>query len=337
MRLLILTQVVDTEDPVLGFFHGWVAALAPRFDSIQVVCLREGSHRLPENVEVHSLGKERGVSRATYIVRFFAYAWRLRREYDAVFVHMNPEYVVLGGVLWRLLGKRVYLWRNHGSGGLLTDIAVLLSHKAFCTSRISYITKYRKNVLMPVGVDTSVFHPTSSPVPRSILSLGRIAPNKRIEVILGALKVLKDRGVAYTADIYGDALPKDESYLREQKQFVETHGLTDRVAFRPGIPNAQTPGIYASHEIFVNASESGMFDKTIFEALACGSAAIASSPDYADFAGRDYTFPPGSAEGLAARIEARLGGGVPKDMQTRLEDAHSLRALTDRLVVEMSV
>src|SRR3989344_3692203 len=57
MRLLICTQAADQDDPVLGFFHEWIAGLAKQFESVEVVCLKEGRHALPANVSVHSLGK----------------------------------------------------------------------------------------------------------------------------------------------------------------------------------------------------------------------------------------------------------------------------------------
>ena len=37
----------------------------------------------------------------------------------------------------------------------------------------------------------------------------------------------------------------------------------------PGIPYAEAPALYRTYDIFVNQSPSGMFDKTIFEAMAC--------------------------------------------------------------------
>ena len=59
MRLLIVTQKVDREDDLLGFFHQWIIEFAKHCESVTVICLEEGSHRLPSNVRVFSLGKER--------------------------------------------------------------------------------------------------------------------------------------------------------------------------------------------------------------------------------------------------------------------------------------
>ena len=101
MKLLFITQVVDKEDAVLGFVHGWLIELACIFDHIHVICLEKGSVELPANITLHSLGKEEGVSRLEYLKRFYSLVFKLRPEYDGVFVHMNSEYVILAGPLWR--------------------------------------------------------------------------------------------------------------------------------------------------------------------------------------------------------------------------------------------
>ena len=57
MRLLILTQKVDINDDILGFFHRWIEEFAKRCEKVIVICLQEGRHDLPSNVKVLSLGK----------------------------------------------------------------------------------------------------------------------------------------------------------------------------------------------------------------------------------------------------------------------------------------
>ena len=69
MRLLIVTQAVASEDSVLGFFVRWIEEFAKHCERIEIICLKEGKHRLPANVCVYSLGKEKGVSRMTYLQR----------------------------------------------------------------------------------------------------------------------------------------------------------------------------------------------------------------------------------------------------------------------------
>ena len=104
MKLLIVTQKVDENDSILGFFHGWIAEFAKHCESVIVICLEKGEHHLPQNVNVLSLGKERFevksqkskvLKKLTYAINFFKYIWQERKNYDVVFVHMNQEYVLL--------------------------------------------------------------------------------------------------------------------------------------------------------------------------------------------------------------------------------------------------
>lgn len=343
MRLLILTQAVDTEDIFLGFFVEWVAALALRFESIEVICLKEGKHSLPENVNVQSLGKEGGRSRIKYILRFWRYAWSLRHEYDAVFVHMNEEYVLLGAPLWQILKKPVYLWRNHHTGSFRTNIAVAWSYKVFCTSAHSYTARFKKTLLMPVGVDTRQFTAESSVerTPHSILFLGRIAASKRPELLIAALGELAREGVEYVATFCGSPLPADVGYYQQLQEQARTLGIADRVTFVPGVPHNEAPRIFQRHEIFVNLSRSGMYDKTIFEAAASGCIVLASSKDFAHDAGVQFSFEEDGSD-LAGRLRSLLSLTDNKRDEgrialTAISAGNSLSALTDQLVEEITI
>jgi len=343
MRLLIVTQTVDATDPVLGFFVGWIEEFSKHVEKVEVICLKEGKYALPENVRVHSLGKPSfakategaGVhflNRIRYTWRFLSLAWRLRRNYDTVFVHMNQEYILIAGWLWRLFGKRIYMWRNHYAGSSLTGLAVVFCTKVFCTSKHSYTARYAKTVLMPVGVDTSRFAPDPhvSRVPHAILFLARIAPAKRPEMLIDALAELARRGTPFTATFVGSPLPRDAAYYASLVERVRREGLADRITFRPGVANSETPDLYRAHEIFVNTSPSGMLDKTIFEAAASGCRVLASSKDFAQMAGEDSFFD--TAEQLAKRILSHHA--VPLES---IVHSQSLEALAKRLSVEWGV
>jgi len=270
VKLLILTQAVDRTNPILGFMHRWIQALAQKCDSVVVVCLKKGTYTLPSNVRVLSLGKEEGVGKFTYVTRFFLYLWSERNNYDAVFVHMNQEYVLIGGLLWRLLGKRIVLWRNHKKGSILTRIAVALSHAVTCTSPDSYTKRFSKTVLMPVGIDTDFFVPGKPPEKNTILFFGRLDPVKRVHIFVEALVRLKARGVMFCATICGDPSIGSESYGEEVRSFGKKLVEDGSLIFRPSIPQAQAPQLFQSHAVYVNLTPSGSFDKTILEAAASG-------------------------------------------------------------------
>ena len=63
MKLLIITQKVDKNDQLLGFFIEWLRRFSGKFEKITVLCLEKGEFELPENVKVISLGKDEGASK----------------------------------------------------------------------------------------------------------------------------------------------------------------------------------------------------------------------------------------------------------------------------------
>ncbi len=277
-KLLICTQAVDQDDPVLGFFHGWILEFAKQYESIEVTCLKEGRHDLPANVHVHSLGKEQGISRVKYIFNFYRYIWKLRHQYDAVFVHMNQEYVLLGGILWRLLQKKIVLWRNHKQGSTYTRLASFIAHWVCYTSPRAYVADYKNAIQMPIGINTNVFQPLEkSPLPHSILFLGRIDEVKKPLLFIEALNELVKRKIEFIADIYGDPTYAHDPFFTRVLTAVQPLIASGHVRLFSSVTNEKTPEIYSSHEIYVNLTPSGSFDKTIGEAMACGCVVVVSN------------------------------------------------------------
>lgn len=320
MKILVITQKVDRDDAVLGFFHRWVAEFAKNFEYVTVVCLQKGQYQLPANVKILSLGKEmigtgERPSRLKYIFNFYKYIWQERKNYDAVFVHMNQEYVILGWKFWKLFGKKIYLWRNHLKGNLLTRFAVLVSNKVFCTSPSSYTAKFKKTIIMPAGIDTDFFKPDPAVVkiPNSYLFLGRIAPVKRVSEFVDWLRKMQLEGKKFSVTIAGDALPKDCSYEKFVRDKITEYGLNDQVRFIGAVTQSEAVKLYQSHEVYVNLTPAGSMDKTILEAAACGLNLIIDNADIKD--------------NLAEKKGAELRDFVVKN--------HSLVALMEKLKTEL--
>lgn len=340
MKLLIIIQKVDINDGVLGFFHGWLEKLAEHCEKITVICLQKGEYDLPENVKVLSLGKENNASRLKYVFNFYKYIWRERKNYDAVFVHMNQEYVILGGLFWKIFGKKITMWRNHYAGSFLTDISVFFCDMIFCTSKHSYTAKYKKTIIMPAGIDTKIFKPELKVKKNnSILSLGRISPVKKIEILIKALDILDKNGLNFVCNIYGSAVGKDKEYyfqLKKQSQEMERRG---KIIFYNGVPNYETPNIFNQNQIFVNATDTGSFDKTIVEAVACGCFPVVCNDSFKDFFRDIFLFKKDNALDLAKKIEMiiNLNNESKEKYQKELRDfsfLHDVHLLVEKIINE---
>ncbi len=347
MRLLILTQIIDKPDSSLGFFHKWVLLLSEKYQETNVICLKSGEYVFPKNVFVHSLGKESATGstffkRFRYISRFYKLIWSLRRQYDTVLVHMNQEYVLLGGLFWMMLGKKIFLWRNHYDGSILTDIAAAFCKTVFCTSRFSYTAKYKKTIIMPVGVDVDsckMDEPIDR-IPRSILFLGRLDESKRPDVLLNALGILAQKNISFTATFVGGPSKSSAEYPEALRTQAEVLHIADRVTFVGAVPNTETYKYYRSHDIFVNCSRSGMLDKTIFKASACGCLVLVTSRDFADFVGQRFIFPENDSTALSEKLAEFLAiSGEERDKLTAqlagFIKSHNLPVLVDRLAEEI--
>ncbi|MEK7463431.1 MAG: glycosyltransferase family 4 protein [Patescibacteria group bacterium] len=349
MKLLIITQSIDMNNPVLGFFCRWVEEFSRRYEKVIVIALGVGEYHLPENVKVLSLGKEEFISSHSYyshvirrlvlIYRFYRYIWSERKNYDAVFVHMNQEYVLLGWKFWWLTGKKIMFWRNHPKGSLLTNLAVLLSNRVFCTSKYSYTAKFKKTEIVPVGIDMDLFKRRSEikKLPNSILFLGRISPVKNTDLLIEALNLLNKENFSFNAAIIGDVADKDRKYCELIKNKIREYGLEKEMDFREAVTPKETPDLYNKYELFVNLTLTGSMDKTIFEAMACETLVLTSNQALKGFIDNVFVINENDVIQLVSRIKEIIS--LPDDKKNKLGrelrsfavEKHSLEKLMEKI------
>jgi glycosyltransferase involved in cell wall biosynthesis len=336
MRLLIVTQSIDLDDPILGFFHRWVEELADRVVSVEVICLKLGRHALPANVRVHSLGKEKGGrSKIACAFSFLWLVWSLRNKYDRVFVHMNPEYVILAGLKWRFLKKKVTFWYNHPAAGRRFSLAAKLAHQILYTSPYAATAKVAGAVQMPVGIDTDLFRPSGDAKMRSAFYMqGRITPSKKVAMALEALQLVRKSATA-NLTLVG---PEDPIYGNElRKKFAELI-KSNIVTFAGEKQNDKTPALYSIHGASINLAAAGHFDKSAFESMACETPVIVSSKAFEGIVPGEWIVPENDPEALADAMQrmVQLGDDEYRTLgaheRAQVVARHSLATLIDRLI-----
>jgi len=270
VKLLIITQVLDTKHPGLGFFHRWVEEFATHVDSVEVIALSVGTYSLPANVRVHSLGKEQGENRFKYLWRFYFLTWQLRREYDTVFVHMNQIYLVLGGLLWRLAGKRMGLWYAHGTVTPTLKVATLLTHRIFSVSVTSFPLISKKLCVTGHGIDIRQFAPAPKEKVIDLITVGRISETKNLHTLIKYFsKVVATQSVTLT--IVGPQLTSADKVCYQQLlTLIKELKLEQRVVFLGPKTSAELPCLLQQSRLFVHTAYNGSIDKAVLEALAVG-------------------------------------------------------------------
>ena len=276
MKLLILTQKVDINDDVLGFMHGWIAEFAKKCEKVTVVCLQKEEYDLPPNVKVLSLGKETGEAKIKYLVNFYKYIWRERKNYDVVLVHMNQIYAILGGLLWRWTGKKIGFWYAHGHVGINLKIAAKMVNYIFTPTFESFRISSKKINVLGHGIDTIKFGIQGQKFKVinnkfKIITIGRISPVKDYETLIKAAKILANEDFKFKVQIIGGpAKKRDDSYLNKLKKLADEKNLSEAIDFAGAIPNKNIVDYLQSADLFVNLSHTGSLDKAVLEAMACG-------------------------------------------------------------------
>jgi glycosyltransferase involved in cell wall biosynthesis len=342
-NLLIVTQKIDAQDGVLSFFIGWVKEFAKNVDKVIVICLEEGEHDLPENVTVLSLGKEKGVSRFGYLINFYRYIWQNRSQYSHVFVHMNQIYVILGGLVWRVLGKRVGFWYAHGHIPFSLRIAEILSHVVFTSTKSGFRLESKKIHVIGQGVDSSRFsHSVEKNNLFEMIIVGRISPVKDLETLIKAVEIFVEKNPNSHLSIVGGAgTDEQQQYELHLKEEVKKRNLEKFISFKGAVSYEELPSHLEKSDLFVSTSNTGSLDKAILDAMASFMPVLTCNVALEDVLGphkEKLMFKKGDFQELASKIEAinkmsleermELGGSLRKIV----ERDHSLENFVDKIL-----
>ena len=334
MRLLIVTQTVNLRDSDLGFFHRWLEVLARHAD-LCVIANYVGEYKLPPNVSVYSLGKEKGSGR---IARFFRYRWLLLKllwRVDGIFYHMCPEYVLAAGFCPMLFRKRTLLWYVHKSVTQKLRIAEKLVSGIFTASQESFRAPSKKVQVVGHGIDTEHFVPDSTRVFSGIqaLAMGRITSIKDTETLIRGMGILKKQGVRAVLDVVGEPRTREDAeYLQKLRNLVKELGIDAEVRFLGTRAYEDVPEVYRSHNMVLHASRTGSLDKVVLEALACGVPVFTSSEAYGNLG--VIRFPEGNFEVLAEKLVqyAQQPMYAPEVLRAPVARDYSLERLIQRIV-----
>ena len=349
MRVLMITQKVDLDGDILGFTHTWVNKLAERVEKLYVLALAVGRHSLRDNVELFSMGKERGNSRLERLVNFNRVVARLiiTRKVDLVFIHMCPRYAILAAPYAKLMRVPMVMWYAHGSVNPELRIAHSLVDRVATSTKEGFRLKSAKVSIVGQGIDTDKFKPLGvrkEGNTKVILSVGRISPIKDYETLVKAADILVNRNGRKDLEslVVGDVgTEAQRQYLDRIKEMVRECQLERHFHFVGAIPHSEVVRHYQDCDVFVSLSHTGSLDKAVLEAMACGRMPITCNEAFEDIFG-DYAgmlmFENGNAGDLAEKVLDVIGMNVNlrKILERELRDIvireHNVDRLINRLV-----
>jgi len=302
MKLLIITQILDRNDPLLGFFHEWIREFAKQFKDLIVICLQKDEYNLPKNVKVLSLGKKSArnnlyhshvICRLALLFRFYKYIYRERKNYDAVF------------------------------------------------TKEGFRIKSKKVKIVGQGIDIEKFKPIARKENYvfKIISISRISPSKDCETLIKAIKNLKN--INFEVEIIGGvSLLEDENYLKKLKKLISEKGLGDAIKFLGPKPNKEIIEYLQSADLFVNMSQTGSLDKAVLEAMACRLPVLTCNEALGSVLGKygeALMYPKKDFKTLAEKIDfiinlnAEEKDKTTKDLRQIVVENHSLNSLIKKI------
>jgi len=350
MKILIITQKLDINDDILGFFHHWIEEFAKQAEKIVVIAQSVGEHHLPRNFEIFSLGKEKGYSKIRQLFNFYRLLFKNLPKINAVFVHMIPLWVVLGWPLYKIYRKKVYLWYVHKSVNLMLKLAEKIIDKIFTASKESFRLPSKKVAITGHGIDTEKFksqnsRPTSpadevaggranlkSNRKFRIITAGRIAPVKNYEILIKTAEILKNRGFDFEIKIAGSPiLEKDENYFEKLKGIIKEKKLENIITFVGSMPYRSIPEFYQNRDLFVNFSDTGSLDKAVLEAMAAGLLVLTSNEAFKNILADKY-FTDKNPKEVAEKIISLSKFGSDPSLSDYVIKNHGLEPLVKKII-----
>jgi glycosyltransferase involved in cell wall biosynthesis len=189
--------------------------------------------------------------------------------------------------------------------------------------------------------------PKRRPTPRgrSLLWVGRLAPEKGLHLLLEALPALRKLCPGVTLTVVG--AQGEQTYYRMISSMITSHGLQDAVTLRPAIPRDQLPELYAEHDaLFFYSIYGEPVALVLMEAYASGLpvAANHASSDLVQDGVTCLTYDAGEAGSIVRVLhrllsESSLRARLAASARERVEKNYGLHAMGDaydRLLYELS-
>lgn len=345
-NLVVITQKVDINDDLLGFFASWLCEFAKHFDNVFVIALGVGTYDLPANVHVYSLGKERNSSRLLRVLRLYTLLFRFIPNSAGVFAHMSPIFALASWPITFLFGKKNILWYLHRSNTFRLRLTARLCDAIVTANKESLTITKGRIIETGHGIDTSLFAVSrtwqeNGERPIEIISVGRISPIKNYETLIQAAKYLQEKGIPFHVSIIGRPFSKaDMQYLKRLQELTRQLEVEDKIIFWGFVPYSRISYYYKKSDLVVNLAPPGGIDKAVLEGMAAGCIVFTSNTAFSKYFGdysRDLVFSFNNDDDLTDKISKayslspREKENISNYLVKSVNQNHSLDSLIERI------
>ena len=345
MKLIIISQKIDINDDNLSFFHRILEKFSERLEKVFVIGLSVRECRLPENVSVFSLGKERGYSKIRQFFRLQKALLEYLPEVDGVYVHMGSVFAIASYSLVKIFRKKLVLWYAHGALPWKLRLAEKLVDSIVTSSLAGCRLDSKKVKVLGQGIDTELFVPStpgvspSTPGVTKILYAARLVPVKDHKTLIEAINILVNQKNIKNIRVRILGTPflgSQKEYLDNLKDLVKIYSLDSYIEFLPGVPYHRMPEQFQLADLFVNPSSTGSLDKVVLEAMASGCLVLTCNEAYKEILAGKYIFGKGDASGLAVKIADFMTAPRDEALREMVVKDHNLNNLIDKIILEFN-
>lgn len=281
----MITRRVDKDDAQAGFTYVWVQKMGQHINSLKVICLEKGNiEGLSDNVEVFSMGKERGKNRLREFINFQRGVFKFIRGVDGIFCHQNPEYTILIGPWAKIFRKKIISWYSHREINWKVRLMAFFASKVITPTEEGFGLKTDKKIVFSHGINTDLFRPGFSREKDGkfkIISVGRISPIKNYETLIEAVGLIGDKIDLQVNIIGGPGIKEQEAYFNKLKWLVKEKELDKIIEFRGLIPNQELPEHFQASDISINLCPTGSPDKAVLESMSCALPVLVCNKTFA--------------------------------------------------------
>ncbi|MGA9348258.1 MAG: glycosyltransferase family 4 protein [Anaerolineae bacterium] len=350
MKMIFICETVDENHQVLASTAERIKyfALHPDVEHVDVIALRVGDYDLPANVKIHTLKHKKNpnvTDRFRTLYKFYRIVVHLCRHtrINVIYCYMGAIYPILLFPIKLLFRPQICLWWGHTIAVPITKLSVhFFVDKWFTANKTTAPLNTRNLHLVGQGVDQDLFKDTKLAKKFDFITVGRISPVKRTDLIIRALSLCRSRiGKDVSLLICGNPLTEqDLKYKEDLISMISGLRLEDNIEFAGKVLYKNMPYMYNQSRCFVFATPGGV-GKALLEAMSCALPMIVAEPNMTDFFPKhiaDLVLCHNNAESIASSMVEMINRSederreIGQSLRQLVEEKYSLQNLTDRIV-----